>query len=495
MRNECTITEAKQALKTAIRGYLLKDEKGNYLMREVSRLPLYLEGAPGLGKTEIAKQTAEELNMGFVSFSLTHHTRNSLLGLPVICDMKEGESAEGKYTSYTMSEVLAKVYEAKKDGHDEGILLLDEFPCMSPTIMPAMLAFLQTKNIGTHVLPEGWVIILCGNPPEFNDHSVRFDAAITDRIRTIPIRWDEQAFLNYAKEQKFHESIIEYLELNPRNIYRVNDKELVTCRGWENFSHTLKANEMLMEEVDYYLIRQFIKSDAIAENFQNFYRKSMGIKKEDILQIIRGENLAELAEKYSQKDGNIRLHILSLVEEYLRRAAEPLEKKETERKWFQELFKKAKAVAKDRKELPFTVLKKCIFHSEIAAELYPSLTEYVQVEDPKKFADITDQITELFSKKEAIHGRTKAEKEELFAIQTKRIEQFLRAQKAENDRSWKGFSENMSHVFQFLGSMENGAVYQERFFYFVNQNRAFLNCVANIKCKEYMQFCNKIYGM
>ncbi|MBQ3035836.1 MAG: hypothetical protein IJD31_02790 [Lachnospiraceae bacterium] len=47
-----TIARAKESVKNGIRGYLLKDAKGNYVMKEVNRLPFYLEGEPGIGKTE-----------------------------------------------------------------------------------------------------------------------------------------------------------------------------------------------------------------------------------------------------------------------------------------------------------------------------------------------------------------------------------------------------------------------------------------------------------
>ena len=191
-----TIEKAKEAIKDGVRGYLLKDEKGHYVMNEVNRLPFYLEGSPGIGKTEIVHQIAKELNLGYVSFSLVHHTRNSLLGLPVIKELENGD----KYTCYTMSEIIAKVLEQVETGYQEGILLLDEFPCMSETILPAMLSFLQTKNIGTHKLPEGWVIVLCGNPPAYNKTARTFDAAIMDRIRKLEIAFEPEVFLKYGEE-------------------------------------------------------------------------------------------------------------------------------------------------------------------------------------------------------------------------------------------------------------------------------------------------------
>ena len=112
-----TIRSAKEMIKTGIRGYLLKDENGKYLMEERDRLPFYLLGMPGVGKTQIVNEIAQELGIGFVSFSLTHHTRNTVLGLPVIDTMENGD----KFTRYTMSEIIESVYEQVEAGRREGV--------------------------------------------------------------------------------------------------------------------------------------------------------------------------------------------------------------------------------------------------------------------------------------------------------------------------------------------------------------------------------------
>ena len=110
-----TVRKAKEEIKNSIKAYCRKDKNGNYVMEEVNRLPFYLIGEPGIGKTQMAEQIANELQIGFVSFSITHHTRNTVLGLPMICD---DETIEGnvKYTQYTMSEILALVEQKVKKG-------------------------------------------------------------------------------------------------------------------------------------------------------------------------------------------------------------------------------------------------------------------------------------------------------------------------------------------------------------------------------------------
>ena len=86
--NRYTVAEAKKEIKTDIQVYLEKDQQGRYCMPEEQRLPFYLQGPPGVGKTQMARQIAEELGIGFVSLSITHHTRNTILGLPLIEQLK-----------------------------------------------------------------------------------------------------------------------------------------------------------------------------------------------------------------------------------------------------------------------------------------------------------------------------------------------------------------------------------------------------------------------
>ena len=81
---------------------------------------------------------------------MTHHTRQSALGLPYIVE-KEYGGEKFQVSEYTMSEIIAAVYEVMEDtGIREGILFLDEINCVSETLAPAMLQFLQYKTFGQH---------------------------------------------------------------------------------------------------------------------------------------------------------------------------------------------------------------------------------------------------------------------------------------------------------------------------------------------------------
>ena len=294
----CTIMEAKTHIKNIAREYLFKDANGNYVMQERNRQPIYLEGAPGIGKTEVVEQVSKELGIGYVGSSLAHLTRNTLLGLPVIEELGDGR----KYTTYTMPEPLAKVYKKVEQGYREGILLLDEFASTSETLMPTMLGFLQTKNIGVHTLPEGWIIVLCGNPPEYNRTARKFDCAVLDRIRKITIEFDVKAFIAYGKEIGLEKIILDYLEVQPNHAYRCaehgGEKELVTCRGWENLSHAYSIYKKLEQPIDLQMVKQFIKSDEIADSFMAYVKQcKVGVSIDEMDEILRGRGYEKNLEK------------------------------------------------------------------------------------------------------------------------------------------------------------------------------------------------------
>ena len=163
------IKEAKQEIKNAMTAYFTKNDYGEYVIPIEKQRPIFLMGAPGIGKTAIMEQIAEELNVELVSYSMTHHTRQSALGLPFIEKKRYGDK-EYSISEYTMSEIIASVYDKMEEtGKKEGILFLDEINCVSETLAPSMLQFLQFKIFGRHRVPDGWIVVTAGNPPEYNN--------------------------------------------------------------------------------------------------------------------------------------------------------------------------------------------------------------------------------------------------------------------------------------------------------------------------------------
>ena len=115
------IKRAKQEIKDTVEAYLLKDDYGDYCIPVIRQRPILLMGPPGIGKTQIMEQAARECGINLVSYTITHHTRQSAIGLPFIKEKSYGGETRS-VTEYTMSEIIASVYDKMEaTGIREGI--------------------------------------------------------------------------------------------------------------------------------------------------------------------------------------------------------------------------------------------------------------------------------------------------------------------------------------------------------------------------------------
>ena len=254
------IKQAKEEIRNTLRAYLTRDEMGNYLIPTVRQRPVLLMGPPGVGKTQIMEQIAAETGVGLVSYTITHHTRQSAVGLPFIEHRVYG-GREVTVTEYTMSEILASVYALmEKTGIKEGILFLDEINCVSETLAPMMLQFLQCKTFGNQSLPEGWLIVAAGNPPEYNRSVREFDVVTLDRVKRIDVEASFGVWKEYARQKGVHGAVVSYLDIKKEHFYRVettvDGMQFATARGWEDLSELICAYEKLGLQVDRTVVEQ-----------------------------------------------------------------------------------------------------------------------------------------------------------------------------------------------------------------------------------------------
>ena len=269
------IKDAKEEIRNAIYTYFTKNEYGEYEIPIEKQRPVFLMGPPGIGKTAVMEQIAQELGVGLVSYSMSHHTRQSALGLPFIVKKNYG-GEEYSVSEYTMSEIIASVYDMIEDtGLKEGILFLDEINCVSETLAPAILQFLQYKMFGRHQVPYGWIVVTAGNPPEYNNSVREFDIVTWDRLKRIDIDPDYDAWKEYAVNAGVHPAITTYLDIKKGDFYKIEStldgKTFATARGWTDLSATMRIYERRGFPITEGLVGQYIQNKQIAKDFAIYY--------------------------------------------------------------------------------------------------------------------------------------------------------------------------------------------------------------------------------
>ena len=312
------IKQAKEHIKNSVQLYLKKDEYGEYRIPVVRQRPIFLLGSPGIGKTAIMEQIAQELGIALVSYSMTHHTRQSALGLPFITH-KNYKGFEFDISEYTMSEIIASVYEVmEQSGIEEGILFLDEINCVSETLAPSMLQFLQYKVFGRHRVPDGWVIVTAGNPPEYNKSVREFDVVTMDRMKLVEVEADYATWKEYALRQGIHSAVTTYLDMKKNDFYRVETtvggKSYVTARGWEDLSAMMLLCEEEKLAVDETLVAQYLHNDKIVKEFTAYYELYNKYKREyKVEEILAGTNSAQVVERARIAKFDERLSLLGML--------------------------------------------------------------------------------------------------------------------------------------------------------------------------------------
>ena len=312
------IKRAKEEIEHTVKAYLAKDALGEYAIPAIRQRPILLMGPPGIGKTQVMEQVARECGVALVAYTITHHTRQSAVGLPFIRQRHYG-GKDVSVTEYTMSEIIASVYaKMEATGLVEGILFIDEINCVSETLAPTMLQFLQCKTFGNQAVPKGWVIVAAGNPPEYNKSVRDFDIVTLDRVRRMDIEPDFSVWKDYARGAHIHSAILSYLELHPQNFYQINadvdGTQFVTARGWEDLSNLLDTYETLGLKADEDLIREYIQHQKIAEDFSAYldlyykYRDDYGVE-----EILAGQVKPAVYARLLNAPFDERLSLVSLI--------------------------------------------------------------------------------------------------------------------------------------------------------------------------------------
>jgi hypothetical protein len=229
---------------------------------------------------------------------VTHHTRQSAIGLPRLTERQVGGKSVC-VTEYTLSEIVAEVWRGiEESGKKKGILFLDEFNCASETLRPAMLQLLQSKTFGPHALPDGWMLVLAGNPGEYNASATALDPVMADRMRLLWLAPDYPAWRAYMTERGVHPMVLSYLD-DHRGHFYVFEKGsegtgLVTARGWEDLSVLLKMMEEKNFPVDLTFISQFLQSSKVARSFYTYYQQYSELISSGVVErVLEGQNPAQ----------------------------------------------------------------------------------------------------------------------------------------------------------------------------------------------------------
>lgn len=477
------IKEAKKQVRYTVQAYLAKDRFGEYRIPSNRQRPLFLVGPPGIGKTDIMAQVASEMGIALVAYSMTHHTRQSALGLPYIKEQEYGGETY-RTTEYTMSEIIASVYDAMEaTGREEGILFLDEINCISETLAPSMLQFLQTKTFGKHRVPKGWVILTAGNPPEYNNSVREFDLATMDRLKAIDVEPEFEPWKEYAENEGVHAAILAYLEVHPKDFYSVTTSidgtRFVTARGWTDLSEMIHLYEEHKFDVDLELISQYVKDERIARDFSAFYDLFFKYQEEyHIVDILRGETFPGVIEKASKARFDENIVVIKQFFEALVSEFEDLYEESRGLARLMTIIKNNKeALSGDSKKALETLIK--IEKDELKR------TEMAKKNGTLKYSELSSALCGDLHLKELIKFISVNENDAETAEEL--ILNYIAPVQKRMKEEVRNTGEHLKNVFDFIKNAYNGDKEMLLFVTHLSKNRYSADFIMNYGSKEYLE--------
>lgn len=255
------------------------DELSDILLNIATVRPVFIWGAPGIGKSALVQKFAEDVGMECVSLLGSQLAPEDIIGIPQI----KGET----------SQFMPPKMIARKEPY---VLFLDELNACSQEVQKAFYSLIHERRIGEYHLPGGSVVIGAGNRSQDGAIVKTMSTALINRMFHVQLAPDTNQWLNWAYENKLHPWVIDYITQRPDHLFSEppkTEEPYSTPRSWHTLSDALKsygagkAGEKDVPEGILKVLAFGCVSSSHAGNFLAFI-KQLGNK--DLLnEIIKGE--------------------------------------------------------------------------------------------------------------------------------------------------------------------------------------------------------------
>lgn len=203
------------------------------------KVPTFLWGAPGIGKSSIVKQIAKDKAIGFIDLRLALMDPTDLKGIPF-------------YDKESHTALWAPPAFLPREG--EGVLFLDELNSAPPSVQASAYQLILDRKVGEYELPKGWAIVAAGNREGDRGVTYRMPSPLANRFVHFEMEVDVNDWRYWAYQNSVDERIISYITFKNEHLFtfdaKSDVKSFATPRSWEYVDSILKSNikeELLLD--------------------------------------------------------------------------------------------------------------------------------------------------------------------------------------------------------------------------------------------------------
>ena len=206
-----------------------QEELSDILFTVAPTRPVFIWGAPGIGKSALVEKFADDVGMECVSLLGSQLAPEDIIGIPRITD--------------EVSEFLPPKMIARKEPY---VLFLDELNACSQEVQKAFYSLIYERRIGEYHLPEGSVVIGAGNRMQDNAIVKTMSSALINRMFHVQLKVNAEKWLDWAYTEGIHPWITEYITIRPEHLFSTppkTEEPFSTPRSWHMLSDLLKEYE------------------------------------------------------------------------------------------------------------------------------------------------------------------------------------------------------------------------------------------------------------
>jgi len=224
------------------------------------RQPVFIWGAPGVGKSQVVAQVAGELGLELTDIRAVLLDPVDLRGLPSVQD----GTAHWCPPSFLPVE-------------GEGILFLDELNAAPPLVQAACYQLVLDRRVGEYTLPDGWTVVAAGNRESDRAVTHRMPSALANRFVHLDFSVDVDSWLEWAAEEDLSKEILAFIRFRPNLLHsfdpKKNEKAFPSPRSWEFAARILASAPE--PDVELSLLKGTVGPGAAAEfaGFSRMYRQ------------------------------------------------------------------------------------------------------------------------------------------------------------------------------------------------------------------------------
>ena len=198
-------------------------------------------GGPGIGKSEIPQQVANELNIPLLDFRANLFDPVDVRGIPDTRDDLSVASGAMKITSWAPPDI----FPSEETHGPRGLFMIDELPTAPPATQNAFLQLLLTRQVGNYKMPDGWSCLAAGNRLTDGASVYQMPSPVRNRLMHYELEPSLDAWCEWALKNEVNTTLVSFMRYRPNLLYsfKADEYAFPTPRSWSFVDKRLRLTK------------------------------------------------------------------------------------------------------------------------------------------------------------------------------------------------------------------------------------------------------------